>query len=260
MNALQRALGRLGSEEARFAALVAVIVLLVTVALVTVVRSSWDALPRPEIIVETCSFLAALLIVLAQQGAERRARRNRAIENLLLELSDNASELTSGELMRNSRQLMVATADHEDGLRYYYSHLSTTATQGAVLSGALSGRQDRELAERLSRWVHECEACNRRFTMSELRLFSTAGDEEGVRERARIHVSIVTGPARHQREALKEISAFLVGFCDSGCLPKRLKPLIDQLATAVKHFQKADRIVAEFQQAQIQQQLGLVES
>jgi uncharacterized membrane protein len=249
-------LRKVGGDGARVAALVVLILVLVAVALVTVVRTSWDSLPGPELTIETCSFLVALLIVLAQQGAERRARRRRAVENLVRELASNASELTDGELMRTGPELMAAMADHGDGLRYYYSHLATTATRGAILSGALAGRQDHELVERLSRWVHECEACNRRFTMSELRLFSTAGDEVGVKERARIHVSIVTGPAAHQREALDEISRFLIGLREKGGLPNNLDPLLDQLGVAVSRFSLADEISTELQQDPIQRQLG----
>ncbi len=249
-------LGKLSNDAVRVPVLIVLILALVTIALVTVVRTSWDALPGPEITVETCSFLAALLIVLAQQGVERRARRQRAIENVVRELVANASELTSGELMRTGQELTVAMADRGDGLRYYYSHLATTATRGAVLSGALAGWQDQDLVERLSGWVHECEACNRRFTMSELRLFSTAGDEAGVRERARIHVSIVTGPAEHQRKALNEIARFLLDLREEKRLPKQLNPLLDRLRAEVTRFSKADEVSVELRQEPTQRQLG----
>jgi hypothetical protein len=238
---------KLGGDEAMVQGVRALIFLLVLIALVTVVRTSWDALPNPEITVETCSFFAALLIVLAQHGAERRARRRRAIENVVKELAANAAELTTGELMRTGPELKGAMTDYVDGLRYYYSHLATTATRGAILSGALGGRQDRELVERLGGWVHECEACNRRFTMSELRLFSTAADEAGVSERARIHASIVTGPAAHQRAALKEAAGSLIGQSKSGRLPKQLNPLLEQLVLAVKRFAGADTIAVELE-------------
>ena len=249
---------RLRSDGAKVIALTVLILFFATVVLVTVVRTSWDELPKPEIIVETCSFLVALLIVLAQQGAERRARRQRAIETVIRELSANASELTSGELMRTGPQLLEAMADLDDGLRYYYSHLATTATRGSILSGALAGREDRELLRRLSQWVHDCEACNRRFTMSELRLFSTEGDESGVRERARIHVSIVTGPATQQRKALKEIADFVILLQDDSDLPKQMSPLVDELAAAVDRFSAADAVAEELEQEILQRQFGFV--
>jgi len=249
-------LRKLGSDAVRVPVLIALILVLAAVALVTVVRTSWDALPGPEITVETCSFLVALLIVLAQQGVERRARRRRAIENVVRELIANAAELTSGELMRTGQELTVAMANRGDGLRYYYSHLATTATRGAVLSGALGGWQDQDLVERLSGWVHECEACNRRFTMSELRLFSTADDEAGVRERARIHVSIVTGPAERQRRDLDEIARFLFDLRKEKRLPKQLNPLLDRLRNELSSFPKADEISVELRQGRTQRQLG----
>lgn len=247
---------KLGNDAVTVPVMIVLILTLVAIALVTVVRTSWDALPGPEITVETCSFLVALLIVIVQQSVERRARRGRAIENVVKELIANASELTSGELMRTGHDLTTAMADRQDGLRYYYSHLATTATRGAVLSGALGGWQDQRLVEQLSDWVHECEACNRRFTMSELRLFSTAGDEAGVRERARIHVSIVTGPAEHQRKALNEIARFLLDLRKERRLPKQLNPLLDRLTIEVTGFSKAHEVSVELRQEQTQRQLG----
>lgn len=248
----QRAFRRLRGEEARIRALRILIVILLVVALGTVIRTSWNGLPGPELTIETCSFLAALLVVLAQHGAERRALRRRAIENIASELAANASELTSGELMRTGSQLQAAMDDHGDGLRYYYSHLATTATRGAILSGALDGRQDRELVERLTQWVHDCEACNRRFMMSELRLFSTGANESGVRERARIHVSIVSGPAARQRAGLKEVADFLIDLGDRDSLPKQLSPLLARLKAAVEGFEGADAISVE-----LRRQFGL---
>jgi hypothetical protein len=235
-------------EEVRVRALGGLIGLLFAVALGTAIETSWNGKPHPEIIVETCSFLGALLVVAVQRGAAKRALRRRALKNVLSELIANAAELASGELMRTGAELTTAVEDHGDGLRYYYSHLATTATRSAILSGAFDGRRDDELLTHLSRWVHDCEACNRRFMMSELRLFSATPDVVGVQERVRIHVSIVTGPAVHQRRELRDVAIFLRKLDGEQALPKQLTPLLAKLSDALERFPSADAIGAELQE------------
>lgn len=226
-------------------ALQGLIVLLFGVAVAAAVKTSLNGTLHFEIIVETCSFLGALVLVAAQHRASRRALRARAIKNVVNELVANATELTSGELMRTRAELLQAMDDYEDGVRYYYSQLATTASRSALISGALDGHRDQGLVHHLNQWVHDCEACNRRFMMSELRLFSTTADEVGVRERVRIHVSIVTGPAVSQREALARISEFICSLQQQKSLPKRLTPLVNELTSANATFGAADAIVAE---------------
>jgi hypothetical protein len=241
-NGLKRAFRAATTEELRIRAVRGAIVVLFCVAVVTAVVTSWNGKPHFEIIVEACSFLGAVLIVVAQHGAERRALRARALRNVLQELTANARRLAGGEFIRTPAELAVAMTDHTDGIRYYYSHLDTTATRSAILAGALDGRRDEGLLQHLTHWVSECEACNRRFLMSELRLFSSAGDLAGVQERMRIHVSIATGPAVQQRAALARTARFLLACNDERALPKRLSPLFAQLSDALQRFREADRI------------------
>jgi hypothetical protein len=236
-------------EEARVRALRGVVVILFAVALGTVIKTSWHGKPHLEIIVEACSFLGALAAIAAGQRADKRASRCRALANVMRELLANAHDLASGEFMRTETELHDAMNDHGDGLRYYYSHLATTATRSAILNGALDGRADHKLVEQLNQWVHDSEACNRRFMMSELRLFSTTADETGVRERVRIHVSIVTGPAVRQRAALEKIARFLMQRRYAIALPKDVAPLAQQLAVALERFRLADAIVAELEES-----------
>ncbi len=244
---VKRGFATIRGEEVRVRALRGVVVILFAVALGTVIKTSWHGKPHLKIIVEACSFLGALAAIAAGQRADKRASRCRALANVIRELLANANDLASGEFMRTETEVHAAMNDHGDGLRYYYSHLATTATRSAILNGSLDGRADHKLVEQLNQWVHDSEACNRRFMMSELRLFSTAADEAGVRERVRIHVSIVTGPAVRQRAALEKIARFLMQRRDARALPKDVTPLLQQLAGAVDLFREADTIVAELE-------------
>lgn len=221
------------------------IVLLFAVAVGTTVISSLNGKPHPEIIVEMTAFLAALVAIGYEHGATKRALRRRALQNVITELVANAKELVGGTLMHDGAQLRQAMNNHGDGLRYYYTHLATTATRGALLSGALDGRQDRALVEHLNSWVHDADICNRRFMMSELRLFSATRDDAGIRERLRIHVSIVTGPAVQQRRTVEALADYIRDLDRENKIPRQLTPLVVKLTTATSLFAHAESIVLD---------------
>lgn len=201
----------------------------------------------PEIIVETCSLMCALLLVLAQRWAVDQALRRRALKNIAEELLLNARDLCGGELMRGCADILDAKNDPKDGLRYFYPHMATTVTGAALMSGALDGYRDQELAKHLSDWTHTAEECNRRFAMAEHLLFSTSADEAGVAERIRVHVSIVTGPAAKQRKLLRTIVDRLSELREDGALPKRLTEQLDELVAAVTRFDCAEAIVRDIE-------------
>ena len=113
-----------------------VIALLVGMGLVTAVRASFSEF-RPEIVIETCSFVTALLLLIAEQRASRQAARRTAIRHATGELLSNAKALCSGCLMTGRNDLETQVKDLRSGLRFYYPDLATEAVKAALGGGAL---------------------------------------------------------------------------------------------------------------------------
>ena len=217
------------------------IAILVGVGLVTAVRASFTEF-RPEIVVETCSFVTALLLLVAEQRASRQAARRTAIRHATGELLSNAKALCHGCLMTKRGDLEAQIKDLQCGLRFYYPTLASEAVKSALGGGALDGHRDAKLVKQLSEWLIGAELCNARFTMAELLLFFLPATPEAMQERFQLHVSIAAGPAAKQRAALQAAAQSLDKFVAEGSLPRESSEHLDAMTSVFANFPEAETI------------------
>jgi len=200
---------------------------------------------RPSSMVETCSFVTALVLLIYERRAARQAMRRIAIRHATEELLMNAKVLLDGSLMTDGNELARQLKDLRWGLRHYYPTLSTGAVKAALTGGALDGARDASLVEHLNEWLAEAELCNARFAMAELLLFFLPATSSGMEERLYLHVSIAKGPASKQREALKRTADHLEEIVAQGLLPKESGEHLDEMLEAITEFARAEAVLEE---------------
>jgi len=161
--------------------------------------------PRPEVVIETCSFAAALLLVALEHQRTRRAKRSAALTNIAREMQRNSEALYDEQWLFGVGVIQEQLADLRRGLRFYYPHLATVAVGGALLGDALDQRRDRDLIHQLHLWQEAAETFNTRATMAELLLFFLPHTDESMLERLEVHVTIATGTVGAQRDELARL-------------------------------------------------------
>jgi hypothetical protein len=203
-------------------------------------------LPHPEVVLEMCSLVIVLLLVWLERRHSSNAARSAALHNLIEEFEANVENLYEGLWQKPSEKIVAETTDLQRGLRYYYDHVATGATQAALLNGALGRRKDAQLVQQLHHWERSSTICNTRFTMAELHLFFLPADPAGMQERLRLHASIAAKPVVEQRRQLMRILAVLQKYSDEARLPKRLvKPVHDMVSVATTSISSIEDITRD---------------
>jgi hypothetical protein len=219
----------MGPPDRRFTAgLWACIWILIAAGLTTAVVTSLDAELRPEIVIETCSLVAALLLVIVERASNRYEARCSLMGWVVEELHATAQSLQSDVLTREDGTLRLEADDTQGGLRFYYPHLSTSAVSAAVLSTQFSLR-DLELVRHLHEWRSSAEECNARLAMAQLLLFFLPANEAGMRERLALHISIRKLPVANARGALAGLVSYLLDRRGGLPLPKGATATLDQI-------------------------------
>ncbi len=182
---------------------------LIGAGLTTAVVTSLNEEPRPEIVIETCSLLAALLLVIVERLASRNAARRALLGWVIDELVANRDKLEGKVWRKDKKTLRKEEEDVNAGLRFYYPHLSTSAISAAVLSTEFD-LHDLELVQKLHAWRDAADECNARLAMAQLLLFFLPATKEGMQERLRLHLSIRDLPVVRAREELENVTKYLL--------------------------------------------------
>jgi hypothetical protein len=175
--------------------------------------------PHPEIVIETCSFAVALLLVMAERGHARHTARIAALRNVVDELHVDSTALFDGVWRESPDAIIEQLDDESDGLRFYYDHLSTAAVNTAVLGGALDERKDADLVRALHKWQRGADICNARLSMAELHFFFLPRSRTGMLERLDVHLTIATDAVAKQRQELAELHEQMTVASQEGRLP-----------------------------------------
>ena len=177
---------------------------LCSVAGAAVISVYWFADPpassRFEPAVQTLGLVAGVTGLLAERRAAARERRLLAIASLVDEFRKSAAILDDPRFARR------AEASPRPRV---YPRLPISATDSAMISGALAEPGDAELLRRLHTWRDEVNGFNRRLDLTELRLFTTGlYGEIGEFERA-LHRDdgYLNELCRHVRELLAYLGA-----------------------------------------------------
>ncbi len=205
-------------DRRAIAALWFAIWLLIAVGLSTSVVATIEKL-RPEIVLETCSLLAALFLVIVERLTTRNSARSHALKMVAEELQANARTLCSGVWAMNAEELSKELDDLRSGFRFYYTHLSVTGVSEAILGSTFDAVADVDLVTSLQKWRVVAEECNSRLGMGQRFLFFLPPTVEGIRERLEIHASIAELPIVKARQALREVSEYLLGLGLHGSIP-----------------------------------------
>jgi hypothetical protein len=233
-------------ERAISATLKLFIAMFVIAGFATAARASVHKV-RPELVVETCSFATALLLLAVEQRTSGLAERRTAIRHATEELVASARILCEGPVVIDRQSLLIEKEEIESGLRYYYPHLATAALKAALVGGAMDNKHDSECVAALGGWLASAETCNTRFAMAELLLFFLPSSEEAMHERLQLHVAIVAGPAADQRHALEDLVGSLTTFQNEGLLPVESGEHLQQIKDIMQAFARADAIADEIE-------------
>lgn len=182
---------------------------LIGAGLSTAIITSFQERPKPEIIIETCSLLAALLLVIVERLASRNAARKALLGWVIDELAANGEKLEGQVWQKDTAVLKAEEEDVKEGLRFYYPHLSTSAIAAAVLSTEFD-LHDLELVQHLHKWRDAADECNARLAMAQLLFFFLPSTEAGMKERLMLHLSIRDLPVVRAREELGKVSEYLL--------------------------------------------------
>jgi hypothetical protein len=169
-----------------------------------VISAYWFADPRAssrfEPAVQMLGLAAGVTGLLAERRAAARERRLQAIASLVDEFRKSAAILDDPRFAHHTE----ASARPQ-----VYPRLPVSATDSAMISGALAGRRDAKLLRHLYAWRDDVNGFNRRLDLTELRLF-TAGlhGEIGEFERA-LHSD--DGYLNELRRQVRELLAYLGG-------------------------------------------------
>lgn len=197
--------------------------------------------PEPEVVIETCSFAAALLLVAAEHRRVRRTKRSAAVTNIAKEMERNADALYAKEWLIGADEVEKEATDVRRGLRLYYPHVATVATGGALLGDALDARRDAPLVAQLQLWQQSAEAFNTRVTMAQLLLFFLPRDKDSMLERLEIHVTIATKTVSKQRDELAAVVNALEALYADRELKTTLSASIAKVREVLKQRKAADQ-------------------
>jgi hypothetical protein len=117
---------------------------------------------RFEPAVAMLGLLAGLIGVLTERRVAAQERRHVSLTTLADELRRSAVILADPRF----------TLDHKVPRPCVYPRLPVSATDAALISGALAERSDTELLQRLHNWRDEVNEFNRRLGLTEIRLFT----------------------------------------------------------------------------------------
>lgn len=200
-------------------------------ALGTIVVASVIVLDHPEVVIESCSLAIVLLLVWLDRVHAANSARSAALHNLAEELEANYEYLYERLWSKPATKILEEVHRPERGLRYFYDHVATSATEGALLNGALGRRKDSTLVQLLHRWQRTAEICNTRFKMAELHLFFLQPNTAGMKERLYLHASIARGPAKEQRDEFEAVLRILAAYAGEKRLPKSLVEGVESMRT-----------------------------
>lgn len=200
--------------------------------------------PHPEVIIETCSFAVAILLVMAERSHARYGARVAAMRNVLDELVANATALFCGVWDEAPEAVIGQLPDKTGGLRIYYDHLAVSAVQAAILGGALESQTDAELVRTLHKWQHSADVCNARLSMAELHYFFLPRSDQGMLERLDIHLTIATDAVAKQRLELAELHALLVTMVETSRLPPAAVVEVSRIGSLLRTAPGLQRDVA----------------
>jgi dGTP triphosphohydrolase len=223
------------------------IVGLIAVGLTSALVASFSDV-RPEITVETCSFMVALLLVFIERRSSAAEERRTAIDRVAEELRDCARALTGEIWTESSAAILAAAKNKRDGLRIYYPHLSVSAVTAGLLGKALGSKSDAAMAKRLQQWRAAAEQCNARFAMAELLLFFLPPSKEAMAERLRLHTSIAAGPVAKRRKELRDLIDFLSSMTQ-GRLSRTASTCLDDARDALGSSAKCEATTLELQES-----------
>lgn len=154
-----------------------------SVAISAVISITWfvtaSGASRFEPAVQTLGLLAGLTGVLAERRAAARERRDLTLLTLDNELRRSASVLDDPRFApsKNAPRPRV------------YPRLPVSATDAALISGALAEHSDGELLQLLHNWRDEANGFNRRLDLTEMRIFTSGTPAEITQFEQNIHRS-----------------------------------------------------------------------
>jgi hypothetical protein len=196
--------------------------------------------PQPEIIIETCSFAAALLLVAFEHQRARRTKRAAALTHIAREMQRNAEALFAEQWLLQVDVIEEQVVDVMRGLRFYYPHLATVATGGALLGDALDHRKDAELICQLQLWQEAAESFNTRVTMAELLLFFLPRTTESMLERLEVHATIATETVSRQRDELQSVVDIIIKLQFDRHLAEHLAEPLERMRVVLSQRLAAD--------------------
>lgn len=127
-----------------------------------------DGASRFEPTVSGLGLLGGLAGILAERRATTQERRNLALLTLLDELRRDTETLADPRFYTNRSAPTPRV----------YPRLPVSATDAALISGALAERSDAELLGRLHNWRDEVTGFNRRLELTENRIFAVGAPVE----------------------------------------------------------------------------------
>lgn len=151
--------------------------------------------------VQTLGLLAGLTGVLAERRAVARERRHLALAALVDELRRGAAILDDAQF----------TSSKKNPRPRVYSRLPISATDAALISGALAKQGDRDLLGLLHNWRDEVNGFNRRLDLTEIRMFTSGTAAEMVQFEQTIHGS--NGYVDQIRDHLRNLQNYLAMNC-----------------------------------------------
>jgi hypothetical protein len=152
---------------------------------------------RFEPAVQTLGLLAGLTGVLAERRAAARERRHLAIVTL-------ADELRGGIFILDDPQFAPSK---ETPRPRVYPRLPVSATDAALISGALANRSDDDLIRLLHSWRDEVNGFNRRLELTEMRIFTSGMPAEIAEFERALHRS--NGYLNQIRSRLRDLQSYL---------------------------------------------------
>jgi len=152
---------------------------------------------RFEPAVQTLGLLAGLTGVLAERRAVARERRHLALVTLV-------DELRRSILILDDPQFAPSK---ETPRPRVYSRLPVSATDAALISGALAKRSDDNLLRLLHSWRDEVNGFNRRLELTEVRIFTSGMPTEVAEFEQTLHRS--NGYLDQIRRHLRDLQSHL---------------------------------------------------
>ncbi len=165
------------------------------ISIVWFITTSGTSMFEPA--VQIFGLLGGLTGILAERRAAARERRHLALITLVDELRRDAAIL-------DDRQYAPS---QESPRPRVYPRLPVSATDAALISGALAERSDDELLRRLHTWRDEVNGFNRRLELTEILIFTSGNSAEIAEFERALHRS--DGYFSQIRRHLRELQDYL---------------------------------------------------